>query len=249
MLVDQERFSKILHECDSNIHERNSIGTLSEKTTHLILKNYYEPDKEYQEVPVCSFVADICKENQIVEIQTSSFNLLRKKLEVFLKEFSVTVVYPVSQIKYLHWIQSDGTVTAPRRSNKKGAAYDILPQLVYILPYLWNPNLHFEIVLLETNEFRFQDGWGNEGKRGSHRFDSVPKGIVDIVSINNPKDLRKILPKSLNGSFSTADFKKATHFSSLRLSGALKVLKSSEIITLDHKEGKKYIYTFKESSL
>ena len=39
--------------------ERNGIGTLSEKTVHAVLKNYYAPDETQHEIPVEGCVADI----------------------------------------------------------------------------------------------------------------------------------------------------------------------------------------------
>ena len=39
--------------------QRLGIGTLSEKTVHAILKNYYEPDEDKQEIPIENYVADI----------------------------------------------------------------------------------------------------------------------------------------------------------------------------------------------
>ena len=39
--------------------QRLGIGTLSEKTLHAFLKNYYEPDVDKQEIPIDRYVADI----------------------------------------------------------------------------------------------------------------------------------------------------------------------------------------------
>ena len=42
--------------------QRFGIGTLSEKTVHAILKNYYEPDEDRHEIPIQNYVADIYAE-------------------------------------------------------------------------------------------------------------------------------------------------------------------------------------------
>ena len=39
---------------------RTGIGMQKEKSLHAILKNYIDPCPEHQEVPVGSFIADIC---------------------------------------------------------------------------------------------------------------------------------------------------------------------------------------------
>ena len=65
--------------------ERNGIGTLSEKTVHAVLKNYYAPDETQHEIPVEGCVADIFNGKEIIEIQTRSFDRMRPKLERFLQ--------------------------------------------------------------------------------------------------------------------------------------------------------------------
>ena len=42
---DQERFNWAREKIVGRDRERNGIGTLSEKTVHAILKNYYAPDE------------------------------------------------------------------------------------------------------------------------------------------------------------------------------------------------------------
>ena len=87
--------------------ERSGIGTLGEKTLHAVLKNYFEPHKENQEIRIGSFIADIVNENGVIEIQTRQFNKLLRKLENFLEYCNVTIVYPIPQIKYLSWIDTE----------------------------------------------------------------------------------------------------------------------------------------------
>ena len=72
-------------------HSQNGIGTLKEKTLHAVLKNFYEPDISCHEIKIGRFVADILHENQVVEIQTRNFNSMRKKLDNFLKLYTVTI--------------------------------------------------------------------------------------------------------------------------------------------------------------
>ena len=75
------RFGQAREKIVGKARERNGIGTLSEKTVHAVLKEYYAPDPSVQEVPVAGCVADICTGSEIVEIQTRGFHRLRPKLE------------------------------------------------------------------------------------------------------------------------------------------------------------------------
>lgn len=63
---------------------QKGIGTLSEKTVHAVLKNFYETDPAHQEIPVENYVADILRDGEIIEIQTRSLNAMRRKLDCFL---------------------------------------------------------------------------------------------------------------------------------------------------------------------
>ena len=64
--------------------KKNYIGTFYEKSLHAVLKNYYEPDEDKQEIPIENYVADIYADGQIIEIQTRNFNVTRDKLKAFL---------------------------------------------------------------------------------------------------------------------------------------------------------------------
>ncbi len=84
MCVDEERFARAKNKVIGIKRERQGIGTLSEKTMHAVLKNYYAPDVDMHEIPIENFVADIYTGTEIIEIQTRSFNTMRKKLAAFL---------------------------------------------------------------------------------------------------------------------------------------------------------------------
>ncbi len=74
---------------------RQGIGTLSEKTVHAVMKNYYAPDTDMHEIPIENFVADIFTGQEIIEIQTRAFYKMRRKLDAFLPLYPVTIVYPI----------------------------------------------------------------------------------------------------------------------------------------------------------
>lgn len=97
--------------------QRFGIGTLSEKTVHAILKNYYEPDEDRHEIPIQNYVADIYAEGEIIEIQTRQFDKMRGKLGAFLPLYPVTIVYPIPHEKWIIWIDEEsGTLSKRRKS-------------------------------------------------------------------------------------------------------------------------------------
>ena len=174
--MNEEKFLKASQKIVNHHREKNKIGTLGEKTLHAVLKNYFEPDETKQEIRVGSYYADIFDGEEIIEIQTRQFNKLREKLSVFLKEYPVTIVYPVPGEKHLYWLdQESGELSRGRLSPKKGTPYEICAELYKIKNYLRNPNLHFHILILEVDEYRFLNGWSKDRKRGSSRCDRIPR--------------------------------------------------------------------------
>ena len=116
-----QRFEAAKEKIIGKSRDRNGIGTLSEKTVHAVMKNYYAPDEDMHEIPVENCVADIYTGTDIVEIQTRSFNRMRQKLDRFLPLYPVTIVYPIPYVKTLFWIDEEsGEISAGRKSPLKG---------------------------------------------------------------------------------------------------------------------------------
>ena len=156
------------------------IGTYMEKTIHIFLKNYFEPNTEFHEMPLGKKCADISNEHGIIEIQTRSFNNLRSKLEAFLPENKVTVVYPYAAIKWLSWLDPEtGEITKKRKSPRKQTVFDSFYELYKIRPYLSHPNLNVYLIGLEVEETRLLTGWSKDRKKGSTRVDRLPVKITE----------------------------------------------------------------------
>ena len=220
------------------------IGILQEKPLHAILKWWLDGDPAHHEVPLPGGrVADIYDGVTITEIQTGSFSPLRPKLESLLEQHPVTVVHPILRRKYLTWIDPQtGETTPPRRSPRIGSWADAGKQLIYILPLLGHPNLTIRLVLMDVEEQRLADGWGNGGKRGSHRAVLLPLSLEDNLTLHVPEDYRALLPAGLPPEFTAARFGKAAKLQGRNLNGTLKVLLDRGVITRTGKEGNAWIY-------
>lgn len=210
--------------------ERNGIGMQKEKSLHAILKNYIDPDPSHQEVPVGNYIADIfCeKEGTITEIQTAGFGAMRSKLAAFLPEYRVTIVHPIPHRKTVCWISPEtGEILSQNVSHFVGSFYELFRELVRIEDVLKDPGLTIEALLLDLTEYRIQDGWGNAGKRGSHRFDRVPSAVAETLVLKRPEDYAVFLPKEgLPDPFTAKDLEKAVGIrrKAVQYSCVLKVL-------------------------
>lgn len=241
--IDKKRFKEALNKVIGVEKKLNGIGTLKEKTVHSVMKYYYEPDSDFHEVKIGSYVADICVGKNIYEIQTRSFNAMRGKLDYFLKEYDVTVIYPVPHIKWISWLDMDtGELTPKRKSPKKGTIYQIIPELYKIKMFMNNPKLHFIIPLIDVEETRYLNGWSDNKKRGSSRMDGIPIDIYDEIRINTMADYAKFLPDDLPKEFTTKDFAKCAHIQQKYAVTGLNVLLETGIVERTGKIKNSYIY-------
>lgn len=241
--MDRERFQNACELILTRDKQESGIGTYGEKTLHMVLKNYLEPDSSLHEVPVGSFIADIFKNGAITEIQTRDFNRLRKKLEFFLENYIVTIVYPVAGAKWLVWIDPDtGEMTKRRKSAKRGTGREIFDELYKIKPLLRHKNLRLCILLLELEEYRRLDGWSSNRKRGSSRYDRKPLDIIDRINISCPEDYSLLIPETLDREFTSEDFKAASGLSLSSSRTALNVLYSVGAVGRKGKRGRSILY-------
>ena len=122
-----------------------SIGVLKEKPLHAILKWWLDDNPAHHEICLsCGKVADVFDGTTVTEVQTGSFSPLRKKLEVLLPDYPVTVVHPVVRRKYLSWIHPEtGETSAPRKSPRVGSFADGGKQLIYLLPLLSDESIPY----------------------------------------------------------------------------------------------------------
>lgn len=242
---------KFRYACDKIINKerkQNGIGTLGEKTLHAVLKCYFEPHEDNQEIRLGGYVADIVGENGVIEIQTRNFNALRNKLERFLEFCNVTVVFPIAQIKYLSWLDMDtGEIVSKRKSPKTGNIYDSLKELYKIKYTLDNPRMNFCAVMLELEEIRYLNGWSNDKKRGSTRYDRIPINIIDEIYFNCSNDYRIFIPKSLPIEFTSLDFARCAKIKRNIAQLAINILFYLELIEFVGKRGRNKLYKIKDN--
>lgn len=237
------RFEKAREKIIGADRQRIGIGTLSEKTLHAILKNFYEPDEDRHEIPIDRFVADIYTGEEIIEIQTGQFNRMREKLKCFLEEYPVTIVYPVAHHKWLHWIDEEtGEVSAGRKSPKKGSEYAAFVELYRIKMFLKDPNLKIKIIMLDMDEYKILNGWGKQKKNNASKYDRIPNRFVEEICIERKEDYLQFLPMSLPEQFTTKEFAKITKCGAQLAGVTLNLLNYLEVVKRVGKRGNAFLY-------
>lgn len=234
--------------------ERPGIGVKQERSLHAILKYWMEPNEALHEqvLPDTGQIADIFDGERVTEVQTGSFTALRKKLERMLPLYPVTVVHPLPRAKRLIWVEEDGSLGDPHTSPKKGQPWDAFDQLVYMAPLLGHPHLTVRLVLLDLDEYRRRDGWGREGKRGSHRLERIPRldegaAPPTVWDLQSAADYGRLLPSELPCPFTSVDLKKVLRRSVKQTQGVIYTLYKCGSIVRKGKSGHAYVYELAEN--
>ncbi len=252
---DRRRFADICRRITGEAPgEAGGIGVLREKRLHAAVKRYICPDVSYHEQtpPIRAgsdvkekageglkakkpkrkkkYVADLLCGDEIYEIQTGSLYPLREKLEWYIRftDCHITVIHPVAVKKRVIWLDPESGEAKPSpRLSPRGRAEDILPDLVYISELVTTGRVTLRLLLIEAEEYRWLDGWGREGKRGSSRYELLPVELLEEVWLELPEDYRELLPDSLAAAeFTAAEFAKVMKLRSRKAYLALHALKN-----------------------
>lgn len=192
------------------------IGTLGEKRMHALIKRFLCPNTDFHEVPLAGtrYVSDLRIGDEITEVQTGSFYPMQKKLIYYMShtDCNVTVVHPLPARKWVSWIQPETLeISKPSRSPRAATVIDLFPALYALLPVLGNERITYRVLLLEVQEFRWQNGYGKNRKRGSERYERLPVSLLEDISLRTAADFRAVLPSTLHGTqFTVKEFSSAT---------------------------------------
>lgn len=240
---DPERFLETRDTVLCSAREQMGIGTLAEKSLHLILKNYYEPITAFHEQKIGRFVADILNEDGVIEIQTRSFSAMRKKLNAFLDVTDVTVVHPVVHNKWMCWVDPEtGETTKKRKSPKTGTVYDAFWELGAIPELLSHPRLTLCLVLLDMDETKLLNGYGKSRKYRATRADRIPRALLSETFLHTKEDYASLLPDTLPERFSRKELALSVGQPPEHGYTLMRVFSAVGVITEDGKRGNEYLY-------
>lgn len=243
--VNRTRFLNICYEHNRMDSDTKGIGTLKEKRLHKVLKDYFDSSDEHQEIPYLGYVADIKNDDGVIEIQTGELNPLFPKLNAFLPQSTVYLVHPLVKEKTLAWIDPEtGKISPRRKSPQHETFFDGFLKLYNIRSHLSSPNLKIRFVSIETDEYRYRDGYARNGKKGSHRYERIPIQLFDIFSIDSPADYSVFLPQQLRGEepFTTGDYGRIMGTGSKASYYALTVMTCAGLLRKEGKRGRSQLY-------
>ena len=234
-------------------NESLQIGVLGEKSLHSILKRFITDRNECCEIPILSnnekdkhrYIADVCMDGKIYEIQTGGFYPLIPKLTYYLTEtdYDVTVVHPIPRIRYKVWIDPEtGALQSRKKSPKTGKAEDALREIFWIRHLLSHERLHIRLLFLEEEEYRYLNGWSYDKKRGSERCERVPAALLGAVDLKGADDYRLFLSDELPNAFTAAELGRALGLSGKAVYCALKIFLTLGYFEAIGKRGRSVLY-------
>jgi hypothetical protein len=174
---------------------------MTEYSLHAQIKEWYSVPGDEVEVKVDDFVVDVVKNNLLVEIQTRNLSAIKKKLGKLLLTNQVRLVYPIAKVKWIVYVSDSGDFVRKRRSPKKGKTVDLFVEMVHLSELVKNQNFSFEVLLIEEEELRCNDGKGSWRRKGISIKDRKLLKVFDRVIFENKNDFLKILPDNLGATF------------------------------------------------
>jgi len=174
---------------------------MTEYSLHSEIKHWYMVSGDELEVKVEDFIIDILRGKLLIEIQTGNFSAAKKKLIKLLLSNQVRLVYPIAKLKWIVHVSGSGEFVRRRKSPKKGKLTDIFYELVHAPSLIEDRNFSLEVLLIEEEEVRCNDGRGSWRRRGVSVKDRKLLNVFDRIVFEDSRDFLEFLPKELDGYF------------------------------------------------
>lgn len=183
-----------------------SVGTLNEGHLHAALKARYLQPGDRTEAALDGYIIDILRGAAIIEIQTSSFAKIARKMRDLVSRYHVRLVHPVPRDRWIIKLpQRDGDAASRRRSPKHFGAVDLFCELVSFPDLIGHPNFELDVVLTEEETVWRYDGPARWRRRGWITIERRLVQVHDTVTLRAAGDYAALIPASLPAEFATAE--------------------------------------------
>jgi hypothetical protein len=217
-----------------------------ENSLHEGVKHWYAEPGDLIEENVEGYLIDVVRGGQLIEIQTSNFSAIKKKLAKLIRHHRVRLVHPVSQGKWIVRIDADGEMISRRRSPRRGRVEDVFLELVYMPSLIQEPNFSLEVLLIHSEEVLVNDGRGSWRRRGWSIHDRRLLEVVESHVFSEPRDFHGLLPESLQPEFATRQLSEALGLRQNIAQKMVYTLRHMEAIEAIGKRGRASVYSIKD---
>jgi len=221
---------------------------MTEYSLHVGIKEWYSVLGGQVEVKVDDFIVDVVKDGLLIEIQTRNLSAIKNKLGKLLLTNQVRLVYPIAKVKWIVYVSNSGELVRKRKSPKKGKIIDLFIEMVHLSDLINDKNFSFEVLLIEEEELRSDDGKGSWRRRGVSIKDRKLLKVFDRVVFEDRSDFLKILPDNLGMSFTNRDLAKKMG-TSIRLAQKITYcLRKMNALTIDGKKKRELLFRVPKES-
>lgn len=227
----------------TGVPAHRGINTMRESSLHAAVKQWYARPGDELEVTVDGFTIDLVRNGLLVEVQTSSFGALKRKLAKLTKRRRVLLVHPIAQEKWIAHVDAHGDVLKRRRSPKRGRWEEVFLELVSLPHLIATRNFSLEVLLIQEEEARCNDGKGSWRRKGVSIVNRKLLGVVDRIVLRSPQDFGALLPPALPDSFTTQDLASVAVMPRYLAQKMAYCLRAMGAIQLVGKRGHSLLYT------
>jgi len=228
----------------------NRIGTLGEKSLHSALKDWYAQRGDHIESEVDGFHIDIIRHNLLVEIQTANFSSLKRKLTRLTEKHLLRLVYPIAREKWIVRLAADGkTQLGRRKSPKRGHIFQLFQELVSIPDLIMNPNFSLEVLLIQEEEIRCEDGMGSWRRKGLSIADRCLIEVLSKHLFTDPPDFLSLIPPDLKEPYSTKELAESIDQPRWIAQKMAYCLRSMRVLEIVGKNGNSLLYSTSSTAM
>jgi hypothetical protein len=215
---------------------------MNERSLHSEIKKVYSLPGDHFEAKLDNYIVDILRGQLIIEVQTKNFSALKEKLQTLTEKHQVRLVYPLPEKKWITYLTKENVVINKRKSPKKGKLTDLFRELVMIPHMIGDENFSLEVLLIDEEEVRCNDGKGSWRRRGVSIKGRRLLQVNSRILFQNKTDYLKILPDSLNQVFTNKELSKLAKIPVRTARQITYCLRKSDIILLAPNKGRELAF-------
>jgi hypothetical protein len=215
---------------------------MNECSLHSEVKKLYALPGDKFEARLGDYIVDILRENLAIEVQTKNFSALKKKLQVLVEKYQVRLVYPLTEKKFITYVTKDHKVVNKRKSPRRGRLTDLFRELVAIPSMVGEENFSLEVLFINEEEVRCDDGKGSWRRRGVSIVERRLLKVNDRILFQKKFDYLSLLPDGLNASFTNRELAKLAKISLRSARQITYCLRKSEVIRIVERNGRQLVF-------
>lgn len=215
---------------------------MNEYSLHSEVKTFYSLPGDQFEVRLGNYIVDILRGDMAIEVQTKNFSAIKEKLRVLAEKSRVRLVYPLPERRWITHVTRDGEVIKRRRSPRIGKLTDVFRELVMIPDMPGKENFSMEVLFIDEEEVRCNDGRGSWRRRGVSIRERRLLGVNGRALFHKKSDYLRFLPDNLHETFTNSEFAESANIPVRTVRQITYCLGKSGIIRIVGEKGRAHVF-------